>query len=182
MSGMNSSYVYQLKKSFTRVIGHLVAQEIAMGRKRLQHAADTFCHMFQGWRLTNSYKQIVGAGSGTLVLNALTGACRFNGEAIAPMNIAQEIECWFKEDLENNNIELSTINHASLTANIILNEVPASKQKSGNFYIGKDGKPIEKGILYRLHCECNSEISVEERNYVSESSFVEKWPVGWPDI
>ena len=99
MSGMNSSYVYQLKKSFTRVIGHLVAQEIAMGRKRLQHAADTFCHMFQGWRLTNSYKQIVGAGSGTLVLNALTGACLFNGEAIAPMNIAQEIEYWFKDCL-----------------------------------------------------------------------------------
>lgn len=43
-----------------------------MRRKRLQHAADTLCHMFCGWRLVNSYQELERLGSGTLLIDALT--------------------------------------------------------------------------------------------------------------
>ena len=89
-----------------------------MRRKRLKHAADTMCHMFCGWRLANSYTNLETLGSGTLAIDALSGDATFNGDTIGPLNIAGELHAWLREDCQNNDIPLSGIHHARLTAEL----------------------------------------------------------------
>ena len=73
--------------------------ELLVRRKRLQHSADTFCQMFCGWRLANSYKDLERLGSGTLSIDVLVGSCRFDGTPIEPLSIAGELHSWLCEDL-----------------------------------------------------------------------------------
>jgi len=42
-----------------------------MRRKRLNHCSDIVCDMFCGWRLMNSYEDLVRLGSGHLVINLI---------------------------------------------------------------------------------------------------------------
>jgi hypothetical protein len=60
-------------------------------RKRLQHAADTLCRMFCGWRLANSYRSLASLGAGTLRIDALGGSCEFKGERVETLSIAGEL-------------------------------------------------------------------------------------------
>src|SRR5205085_1874444 len=87
-------------------------------RKRLQHSADTFCQMFCGWRLANSYKDLGRLGSGTLSIDVLVGSCRFDGTPIEPLNIAGELHSWLCEDLTAQGITIGALLRAGLTARL----------------------------------------------------------------
>ena len=99
-----------------------------MGRKRLQHVADTMCQMFCGWRLIGSKPNLVDLGSGTLEIDAITGECLFAGRIIEQLTIAEEIRAWVRDDLAANEIPVVALNRARLTVNLLFRVVPWSKQ------------------------------------------------------
>jgi len=85
-----------------------------MRRKRLQHAADTMCQMFCGWRLIGSKPSLVNLGSGTLEIDAITGQCLFQGKNIGPLTIAEEIRAWLEQDLATNKIPIASLKARTL--------------------------------------------------------------------
>src|ERR1035437_6351814 len=112
-----------------------------MRRKRLNHAADTFCQMFRGWRLANSYHALAELGSGTLVIDAKDATCTFNGADIAPLNIAGELNAWLIADWQANDIPLPAISAAKLTVVLALSTIQGKKRKTTVQHISPESKP-----------------------------------------
>ena len=154
---------------------------LPMRRKRLQHSADTFCQMFCGWRLANSYKDLGRLGSGTLSINVLVGSCRFDGMPVEPLNIAGELHFWLREDLAAQGIPVSALLRAGLTARLSIAAIGPSPRATPVQFLGADGKPVHSGGFYRCEIECESEVVTDEAAYRSHLRDVEEWPVGWPD-
>ena len=151
-----------------------------MRRKRLNHAAETMCAMFCGWRLMNSYKELSALGSGTLEIDALHLSANFNGSPIEAPSIAHEIHIWLTNDLRSNDIPIDAIRQARLAVSVEIERTPASKSQR-SFYIGKDGEAIREGDFFKLSAQCRSTITTDEASYGSERSHHEQWPVLWPD-
>jgi len=129
----------------------------------------------------NSYKEIEGLGTGTLEIDALNLGCRFNGSAIEPISMAHELHAWLAQDLEQHGISRTQLEEATLS--VAVNLVRTSKYQGprGSFYIGKDGKPIEKGEFFQLDAECRSLVRTDEARYECSRVHQEQWPVGWPE-
>ncbi|WP_409267756.1 hypothetical protein [Massilia sp. BHUDP2] len=153
-----------------------------MGRKRLNHAAETFCAMFCGWRLTNSYVELQTLGSGVLDIDVLEAKCNFNGSPISSVSIAHELNGWLLQDKQKHNIPITELSSALLSVVIELARVPAPPSPRSSFYIGKDGKPIDKGEFFKIAANCTSEIRTGDSTYRAIRSHHEQWPVGWPNI
>ena len=83
-----------------------------MRRKRLQHVADTLCHMFCGWRLLFSFAKLERIGSGTLEIDVLERTCRFEGEEIERLTIADELHAWMTGDLAAHDMATSDLREA----------------------------------------------------------------------
>jgi hypothetical protein len=149
-----------------------------MKHHRLKHAANTLCHMFGGWRLANSQKEVERLGSGVLAIEVITAACKFNGSSVEPLTIAQEMQAWFLRDLELHHIPVKQILTAVLEANM---EVAIGNNPRRDFFFTKDGKSIKSGPFVRLHARCRCEIATDETSYVSEHEFSDAWPLGWPE-
>lgn len=152
-----------------------------MRRKRLKHAADTFCDMFCGWRLANSYDVLPSLGSGKLLIDVLNGNCQFNNNIIDPVNIGLEINSWFIRDIRGNNIPEDGISSATLVANLEIKIVEIKRKKGGTIYIDNEGMPIKRGAFYSLKIDCSSEIVTDEECYKCNKKHHEQWPVGWPN-
>jgi hypothetical protein len=63
-----------------------------MRRKRLQHVADTLCHIFCGWETFLDYNELVNLGNGCLRIDALSGQCVFDQSSIEPLKIAEAFD------------------------------------------------------------------------------------------
>jgi len=129
----------------------------------------------------NSYQELEVLGSGTLEIDAINLACRFNGAAIEPVSMAHELHGWLAQDLERHGNDLSQLEEATLSVALNLARLPKHQGPKGSFYIGKDGKPIEKGEFFRLDAECRSIVRTVEAKYESVRKHQEQWPVGWPE-
>ena len=81
---MSGKPTYRDLTEFHGII-HAIRKE--MGRKRLQHVADTMCQMFCGWRLIGSKRSLVKLGAGTLEIDVITGECSFQGESILQLEL-----------------------------------------------------------------------------------------------
>ena len=150
-----------------------------MRRKRLQHAADTLCHMFCGWRLIGDKPRLVELGSGTVEIDALSGACRFNSSPIDPLSIATELRLWLVEDLKSHSILLSELQVARVDANLDFSEIAASDRRtSGEFYV--PGRSQRTARWHRCKITCSSAVVSGEDEYRSSYSDLEEWPFGWP--
>jgi hypothetical protein len=151
-----------------------------MRRKRLQHVADTLCHMFCGWRLINSYRELERLGSGHLSIDALSGNCSFNGSPVEPLSIAYELATWLREDLLAHGIPAESLRHAQLHAELGFSRIDASSRATNDQHIDLGGKPVRKGAFNRVQINCRSEVATDEAVYKSTLSDLEEWPVGWP--
>ena len=80
-----------------------------MRRKRLQHVADTLCHMFCGWQTFFDYNELVKLGNGKLEIDVLSGECVFNESFIDSLSIAKALQNWLKEDCEKNKIDMNQL-------------------------------------------------------------------------
>lgn len=150
-----------------------------MRRKRLQHAADTICHMFCGWRLINCKPQLVELGSGTIRIDVLSGNCSFDGRPISQLSIAEELRLWLLEDLEANKIPIAGLTRASLEAKLSFSEIRWRDRTTNERYFN-DGRPVRTDAMHRCAIHCESEVATDEAVYSSEFQDVEEWPVGWP--
>ena len=128
-----------------------------MRRKRLQHHADTLCHIFCGWEIMVDWTNLTRLREGRLEIDLLEGTCRHNGYSIAPLEMNQILKNWFHKDLQENNIPIECIKKAMLEI---------------NFQCELSSK-IDSNINCRI-C-CNSLIQTDEKLYSSVFRDCESW-------
>jgi hypothetical protein len=151
-----------------------------MRRKRLNHCADTLCHMFCGWRLINSYADIESLGSGTLEINALTGDATFNGSRTRPLAIAGELQAWLAEDCESHSIPIDQLRSARLKAELDLSKTEWKNRQSRDHWFDHKGAEIVSRQINRCVIQCDSIIETDETVYRSQFHDLEEWPDGFP--
>jgi hypothetical protein len=151
-----------------------------MKHRRLQHAADTLCHMFCGWRLANCYRDLERLGSGVLTIDVINAECSFNGHSIDPLSIALELQAWLHADLANNHLDVKAIDVAALKATLRLTPIHGNSRQTPSRHLDPKGKPITKGLFNRLEIECHSHVSTDEKTYLGSYGDVEEWPTNWP--
>src|SRR6202045_5267166 len=111
-----------------------------MRGKLLQHAAETMCQLFCGWRLIESKPNLLKLGSGTLEIDAITGQCIYQGKATGQLTIAEEIRAWLQQDLATNKIPIAALTGAHLAVKLSFSVVPWNERTREIFY--SDGKAI----------------------------------------
>ena len=151
-----------------------------MHRGPLQNAADNLCEIFCGWRLTSSKRRLEQLGSGILEIDAKSGACRFQGEEVAQLPIAEEICAWFRQHLATHRISESTVKFGRLKVRLTFSIVPWQEASGEVFYL--DGKPYETETMNHCVFECQSAISTAEGTFNSTVLANQSWPVGWPQL
>lgn len=151
-----------------------------MKHNRLQHTADILCKMFCGWRLINSYAELVQLGSGILRIDAISGNCLFNDAQVAELNIAGELKVWLQGDLKAHNIQISDLRKAELVATLELDQKRDRERPTEVFHLDQQGKPVTKGNFYSLKIHCVSDVVTDEKTYHSSFDDLEEWPIDWP--
>jgi hypothetical protein len=149
-----------------------------MHRKRLQHAADTICQMFCGWRLIESKPSLLKLGSGTLEIDAITGQCRFEDKTTGQLNIAEEIRAWLRRDLESNEIPIAALTGARLAVELSFSVVPWNERTGEIFLSG--GRVTRTPQMNRCIMKCESNVTTDEVVYRSTLIETQEWPIGWP--
>jgi hypothetical protein len=149
-----------------------------MRRKRLQHAADNLCQMLCGWRQIFSKPRLLELGTGRLEIDALGGACRFNGAPIDPLPVVAELVDWLAKDLEQHDIPKHALLEATIYAVMRFDSIPWDPASDGQFFI--KGEPVRSGPMHRCVMKCTSLLRTDEREYRGEFNDIEQWPVGWP--
>ena len=149
-----------------------------MRRNRLQHAADTICQMFCGWRLIESKPSLLNLGSGTLEIDAITGQCRFAGETTGQLDIAEEIRAWLRRDLESNEIPIAALTGARLVVELSFSVVPWN-ERTGEIFVS-DGKATRTDQMNRCIINCESKVTTDEAIYRCRLMETQEWPIGWP--
>lgn len=152
-----------------------------MRRKRLQHVADTLCHIFCGWETFFDYNELVDLGNGDLRIDALTGECAFNESAIKPLGIAQALRTWLLRDCSNNKIDLGQVEEAQLKVSLDFSVISsrARKYSKGEQFLD-DGRQIKTAKMHRCHFDCSSSVKTDEKVYQSKFNKIREWPLGWP--
>jgi hypothetical protein len=149
-----------------------------MRTKRLQHAADSICQMFCGWRLIESKSSLLELGSGTLEIDALNGQCSFEGKTTGPLSIAEEIRAWLRRDLETNGIPIAALTGVRLVANLSFSVVPWNDRTEEIFFL--DGKAARTERMNRCIMNCESNVTTDAAVYRSTLIETQEWPIGWP--
>ena len=150
-----------------------------MRRKRLQHAADTLCHMFCGWRLLWSYPVLERLGPGLLEINVLERACRYNGSPIPRLSIADELHAWLLRDVAAIGESAENLRSAVLKAQLSFREIDASERRTTDVHMGPDQRPLKQREYIACSIECESEILTSAKVYRSRYRDLEEWPKGW---
>lgn len=144
-------------------------------RKRLQHHADTLCHMFCGWQLGPDYKALTGMGSGALTIEVLQGTCMHNGADVEPLKMVEVLRTWLVEDLERHDIPVDSILKATLTVEFQTDRHVGQRDKSTQW-----ARPTKEFISCELRC--SSQVVTEGKTYTSAFTDHEEWPSdfgGW---
>jgi hypothetical protein len=136
--------------------------------------------MFCGWRLINSYQDIERLGSGVLSIDALSGACTFNGSSIAQLSIGGELFVWLRKDLSSHGIPAESLRQARLEVELRLSQIDASDRAADEHHLTRKGQPVRKGGFNRLQIQCRSDVTTDETAYASTCLDLKEWPVGWP--
>jgi hypothetical protein len=152
-----------------------------MRKKRLQHIADIFCHMFCGWQTFFDYNQIVNLGSGRLDIDVLTGICNFNGERIEQLSISEGLQQWLKTECRTNKIDITHLLQAKLAVDLHFSIIQwTERQHSINEVFFVNGKIIETDKMHKCDFSCKSMVQTDEKIYTSEYHRTREWPFGWP--
>ncbi len=154
--------------------------EMTMRRKRLQHCADTLCHMFCGWRLVNSYQAIESLGSGMLAIDVLTTEAKFGETVTDPLPIAGELQHWLMTELKAHSIPIDRILSAMMFAKLDLTKTSWKNRMSRDHCFDHKGAEIVSREINRCVIACSSRIVTDETEYVSKFHNIEEWPEGFP--
>jgi len=135
--------------------------------------------MFCGWRIFNSYYDLVKLNSGRLSIDVLTGDCFFNDTPVNQLSIAIELREWFKSDCQTNNIPLNQILAAQLVVDLQFSKINWKDRMpiSETFFI--DGHPYSTEEFHRCVMKCEGIIKTDEKEYKSDYTRTNEWPIGW---
>lgn len=151
-----------------------------MRRKRLQHAADTLCHMFCGWRLINSYTDLEKRGTGTIIIDALTGRATHNETSLQGLAIAGELQHWLAADLLAHHIDPALLLEAVLHAQLSFGHVPRSERITRDQHFDPAGHHLHPERFIRCDISCVSRVATDECVYEGKYHDIEEWPSGFP--
>lgn len=140
-----------------------------MRRKRLQHHADIFCHMFRGWQLHPDYRTLTELGTGRLEIDFLHDTCEHKGRAIPPLGIARAVRAWWRDDLAAHHIPLDDVHQATLIVDMVLAEQNGQRDHSVTW---ASPTPIFISCALQAH----SIIRTDEAAYASEYRDRLEWP------
>ena len=84
-----------------------------------------------------------------------------------------------RHDCNSNNIRLSELESATVTADLELSLIGPKSRTSTPIHLAESGRPIRKGQFHRLKIVCASSIITKTTRYNSQKTDVEEWPVGW---
>ncbi len=136
--------------------------------------------MFCGWRLANSFAELMRLGSGEVEINCLTAACRFQHDAITPLAIAHELKIWLDADLAKHAIDPTLLEHVWLRARLDVEEINQRARSTATVYLGADRKPMKPDTLIRCSIKCESSVKTETTVYSASKSDIEEFPAAWP--
>ena len=143
-----------------------------MRRKRLQHHADIFCHMFRGWQLHSDYRTLTDLGSGKLEIDFLHETCAHNGQSIPSLSIARTVRAWWRDDLSAHRIPLDDVHQAQLSVDMRIRKQLGQRDHSVTW---------AKSALIFVSCKlrAHSIIRTNEATYKSEYDDRLEWPRNW---
>jgi hypothetical protein len=135
-----------------------------MKRKRLKHFTDVFCEMFTGWRLPNDdINTLFVYNNGEIKMDLLNKKIYFNDSEInISLYIFEEIRVWFMINLENENIDITTIIEAYIKINNKIFGEPVNKKSETKRKVNMDIKII-------------GYIKTDEKEYITEKNKMEKY-------
>jgi len=152
-----------------------------MGKKRLQHIANTLCQIFCGWETFFDYHELVKLGSGTLRINVLTADGYFNNLPIRQLYIAKGLNAWLKEECKTNNIEITFLISVQLSVEMDFSVIGWEEREYSlgeKFFI--EDKPYQTDKMHRCYFKCEGIVQTSEKIYKSKHSRIREWPFGWP--
>jgi hypothetical protein len=149
-----------------------------MRRKRLQHVADTVCHMFCGWRQITSKPDLVRLGSGRLEFDLLSGRAWHDEHEIDRLAVLEELYLWMRDDLRAHKIPLTQIEEARLEVDLQFAVV--GWRDTAEEFFDTATQRVAGGEMHRCTITCRSRVRTSEADYESEYEETEHWPVGWP--
>jgi hypothetical protein len=143
-----------------------------MKNKRLKHHAFTFCHMFCGHQLLHDYKALTELHKGEIIIDILSGDCFHDSRKIKPLNMADVLKSWMMDDLNANNIPLSSIEKAKLFVNFKTERHRGQRDKTTVWT-----RPTKDFISCNL--DCTGIIATNEKEYTEKYSEFEEWPTNY---
>jgi hypothetical protein len=138
-----------------------------MRRKVIQDFANVFCQRIlqlpEGYDLAS----FVHYGSGTYVLNILTGECSFNGNPIPKLRTCDAFNEWLFAQLDNHLIPHNDIEAASLKIDVTVSQINV-RQSYGHEFASA-----------HFSFNCQSEIRTDGKSYASGMSGEKTWSFDW---
>ena len=123
-----------------------------MRRKVLQDFANTFCQYYIDMGGCQDAAALAFYGSGTIVIDFLTGDCAFNGQTIPPLKSGAFLKRWLLERFAVHRIAASNIVVAQMTVQAVVSDVQFKVSYGYTFC----------SAFYEFQCE--SEIQTDEKS------------------
>jgi hypothetical protein len=149
-----------------------------MRRKRLQHVADTLCHMFCGWRLLFTMPRLEELGSGVVEIDVLAETATFNDVPTGGMSIVAELAEWMRGDLAANSIPIEALHDVTLRAQLSLQPIHEKDRTTSGQYFRR-GELLRQDQYVACDIRCESVVATDEAKYVGRYFDREEWPRGW---
>ncbi len=138
-----------------------------MRRKVIQDFANVFCQRFVDLPSGYDLATFAYLGSGTVVLDVLTGECSFNGVAIRQLHTCEEDRAWLGEQCHKHNIPLDGIIRAAMTIVVDVTDVVVKRTHRHTF----------RSACFTF--DCQSEIATNEKLYRGRAAGQKVWGFCW---
>jgi hypothetical protein len=124
-----------------------------MRRKALKGVANTLCHMVDGNGRYPDDDRLAVLGSGTLVIDALTGRSTHNGSELKPpLELAKHMHSWLTAEIRRLGLEQSSLTRADVI-------VPYDVQAT-----------VRAGMrLWEMSFSCSSQVVTDNAVYHGET-------------
>jgi hypothetical protein len=134
-----------------------------MRRKVIQDFANVFCQRFVDLPSGYDLATFAHLGSGTAVLDILTGECTFNGLPIRQLETCGEYRMWLEKQCEKHNIPVTAITKATMTVGVEITDLVVKPS------VGFTRRAASFG------CACHSQISTAEKTYEGRATGQKRW-------
>lgn len=137
-----------------------------MRRKVLKDFANTVCQNYIDLNCGFDAAAFACYGSGTAVMNFLSGSCKFNGKPIPKLKGCTVLKDWLYQRFAAHDIAVHEITLAQMTVTVAVSNLKFRRSYGHAFYSG----------CFDFHCQ--SEIRTDEKAYSGQVSGEKVWGFG----